>query len=128
LKKIALIISLLVSSLFAEINWLKYDDALAESKKSNKIIVVMLSREDCPACEYMDDIVFEDDNVIEMFNEDFLGVHLDIHNDFIPDGLTYVGTPTFHFVNKFERRLDRIDGGVNVKDFMLKLEEVKEAN
>ncbi|MBU1658135.1 thioredoxin family protein [bacterium] len=125
MKKIFLIISLLASSLFAEIVWLKYDDAVEQVKKNNKIIMVMLSREDCPTCEYMEDIVFEDKKVLEEFNKDFIGVHLDIHNDFIPEGLTYIGTPTFHFLNKFERRLDRLDGGANAKDFMDKLKEVK---
>ncbi|MBU0720643.1 thioredoxin family protein [bacterium] len=128
MSKIILIASLLVSSLFAEIHWMKYDDAIEKAKKENKIVMVMLSREDCPTCEYMDDIVFEDDNVVNEFNKDFLGVHLDIHNDFIPEGLTYIGTPTFHFLNKSERRLDRIDGGANARDFRDKLKEVKANN
>jgi thiol-disulfide isomerase/thioredoxin len=128
MKKIIFIAGLLVSTLFAQIPWMKYNDALVEAKKENKIIVVMLSKEDCPACEYMEDTVFEDDNVVQEFNKNFIGVHLDIHNDVIPNGLTYIGTPTFHFINTFERKLDRIDGGVNAKDFTDKLQEVKAHN
>ena len=125
MKKTVLILALLFSSLFAEIEWMGYDAALQKAGKENKIVMVMLSKEGCPACEYMMDIVFEDDNVIEEFNRDFIGVHLDIHEDYIPDEFTYIGTPTFHFVNKHGRKIGRIDGGVNVRDFTATMREVK---
>jgi len=128
MKKLLLTAILLVGSLFAEVTWVNYDDALKMAKKENKIVLVMLSREGCPACEYMDDIVFENDAVIDAMNKDFIGVHLDIHQDFVPDGLTYIGTPTFYFLNKHERKLERIDGGINAKKFADKLKEVKAAN
>ncbi|EDZ62189.1 putative thioredoxin [Sulfurimonas gotlandica GD1] len=128
MKKIILIISLLISSLFAEIKWVEYDDALELAKKENKIIMVMLSRENCVACEYMEDIVFDDDVVLKELYKDFIPVHIDIYKGFIPnDDLTYMGTPTFHFLNKHEKKIGRIDGGVNKKDFSDKLKEVKAA-
>lgn len=123
--KVFLIASLFISSLFAEIEWMKYDEAMEVAKKENKIVMVMLSREGCPACEYMKDIVFENDAVLAEFNKDFIGVHLDIHNDYIPDEFSYIGTPTFHFLNKHERKIERIDGGVNARDFTVKMKETK---
>lgn len=128
MRKIFLILSILATSLFAEIEWMKYDDAMKKANEENKFVMIMLSREGCPACEYMKDIVFEDDNVIIEFDLDFIGVHLDIHNDYIPEEFGYIGTPTFHFLNKHERKIDRIDGGVNVRDFTTKMREVKSAN
>ncbi len=125
MKKIILIVAVMVTSLFAEIEWLSYDKAFEKAKDENKIVMVMLSKEGCPACEYMIDIVFEDDNVIDEFNQDFIGVHLDIHEDYVPEDLPYIGTPTFHFLNKHGRKLDRIDGGANVRDFTTKMREVK---
>lgn len=127
-KKIIVIVSMLVTSLFAEIEWMQYDEAFVEAKKSNKIVMIMLSKEGCPACEYMKDIVFENDDVVDEFNQNFIGVHLDIHEDYIPEEFTYIGTPTFHFINKHERKLDRIDGGVNSRDFTSKMREVKANN
>jgi len=123
--KVFLIASLFISALFAEIEWMKYDEAMEVAKKENKIVMVMLSREGCPACEYMKDIVFENDAVLAEFNKDFIGVHLDIHNDYIPDEFSYIGTPTFHFLNKHERKIERIDGGVNARDFTVKMKETK---
>ncbi|NOR58530.1 MAG: thioredoxin fold domain-containing protein [Sulfurimonas sp.] len=128
MKKIILIVTLLVSSLFAEMKWVDYDDALEIAQKENKIIMVMLSRENCVACEYMEDIVFDDNAVVKEVLKDFIPVHIDIYKGFIPnDDLSYIGTPTFHFLNKDEEKIGRIDGGINKKDFYNKLKEVLEA-
>ena len=128
MKKIILIITLLVSSLFAEMKWVEYDDALETAQKENKFIMVMLSRENCGTCEYMEDVVFDDDAVVSEVLKDFIPVHIDIYKGFIPnDDLSYIGTPTFHFLNKDEKKIGRIDGGVNKKDFYNKLKEVLEA-
>ena len=124
MKKILLLATLLTSSLFADLTWHKYSEAIALAKAEDKIVMVMLSREDCPSCEYMKDIVFEDAKIMEMMEKKFLAVQIDIHKDYIPNSLTYIGTPTFHFLNKYESKIDRIDGGENVKTFMDKLEEL----
>lgn len=128
MKKIVLTLALLVSSIFADLNWVDYDDAIEMAEKNNKIVMVMLSREGCPACEYMTDIVFEYDNILKEINENFIPVHVDIHQDFMPEGLTFVGTPTFHFLDKSEKKLYKIDGGKNGKDFMDILTKVKASN
>jgi thioredoxin-related protein len=128
MKKIILLMALFASSLFADLNWVKYSKALEQAKAENKIVMVMLSKEDCPACEYMEDIVFESSNVMEAFSQKFIAVHIDIHNDYIPSGLTFIGTPTFHFLNKHESKIDRIDGGVNAKTFLDKLKELETKN
>ncbi|MCD6258797.1 MAG: thioredoxin family protein [Helicobacteraceae bacterium] len=125
MKKIALALLIMVSSLLAELKWVNYDSALDRAKESKKIVMVMLGREDCPACEYMKDIVFKDTKVQTEIDANFIPVYLDIHNDFLPSGLTYIGTPTFHFMNGYEIKKGRIDGGVNVADFMQEIEKVK---
>ncbi|MDD2906588.1 MAG: thioredoxin family protein [Sulfurimonas sp.] len=124
MKKIVLLIAFFATSLFADLTWVKYSEALKIAKEQNKIVMVMLSKEGCPACEYMEDIVFEDAKVMKAVAKDFVAVHIDIHNDYIPSGLTYIGTPTFHFLNKYESKLDRIDGGVNAKSFLDKVAEL----
>ena len=51
-----------------------------------------------------------------------------VDSDYISEEYPYIGTPTFHFLNKNERKIDRIDGGANVKDFTTKMREVKDSN
>lgn len=119
MKKIVFGMVLLVSSVFAEIKWAaSYDAALIQATKEKKNVMVMLSRENCPACEYMDDIVFEEKAVAAEVNKNFVPVHLDIHKDFLPDGLGYIGTPTFHFLDAKGKKIGRYDGGANIPNFM----------
>ncbi|MDO9209079.1 MAG: thioredoxin family protein [Sulfuricurvum sp.] len=126
MNKILLALSLIASCALAEIKWApSYDAALVQAKKEKKNIMVMLSKEGCPACEYMNDIVFEELAVENEINKKFVPVHLDIHKDFIPEGLGYIGTPTFHFINAKGEKLKRHDGGANIPTFMGILNSVK---
>jgi thioredoxin-related protein len=117
--KIILALSLLVSFASADFKWASsYDAALAQAKKEKKNVMVMLSKEDCPACEYMSDVVFEEKMVIHEVEKSYIPVHIDIHNDFVPDGLGYMGTPTFHFLDASGKKIGRYDGAANVPSFM----------
>lgn len=119
MEKIFLALSILASCAFAELKWApSYDAALTQAAKEKKKVMVMLSREECPACEYMEDIVFEEKAVANEIHNNFVPVHLDIHKDFIPDGLGYIGTPTFHFLNASGKKIGRHDGGANIPSFM----------
>lgn len=117
--KIVLFLSVLASIAFADLKWASsYDAALAQAKKEKKNVMVMLSRENCPACEYMSDVVFEEKMVASEIAKSYVPVHIDIHNDFIPDGLGYMGTPTFHFLDANGKKIGRYDGAANVPSFM----------
>jgi len=124
--KIILALSLLASLASAELKWASsYDAGLAQAAKEKKRVMVMLSKEDCPACEYMEDIVFEEKTVENEIHKSFVPVHIDIHKDFIPEGLGYIGTPTFHFLDAKGKKIGRYDGGANVQTFMGVLGKMK---
>lgn len=117
---------LFASCAFGEVKWASsYSAALAQAKKEHKNVMVMLSKEGCPACEYMEDIVFEEKAVVSAIEKGFVPVHLDIHNDTVPEGLGYIGTPTFHFVDAKGKKIARHDGGVNIPAFMGILSSIK---
>ena len=123
MKKIVLVIAFLITSVFADINWAEdIDDAYEIAVKENKKVMVMLSSKGCPACEYMKDIVFKDKNFINRFNKELIAVHIDIHDGFVPDGLEYFATPTFYFLDSNEKKLHRINGAHNSKEFSEELE------
>jgi len=126
MNKIIVALALFTSCVSAQINWApSYDAALTKAEKEKKNVMVMLSKEGCPACEYTEDIVFEEQAVENAITKNFIPVHLDIHKDFIPEGLGYMGTPTFHFVNSKGVKLKRHDGGANIPTFMGILNSVK---
>lgn len=125
MKKIFLIIAFLFTSAFSDINWAEdIEDAYEIAAKENKKVMVMLSRKGCPACEYMKGVVFEDKIFMSSFNKNFIAVHIDIHEDFVPEGLEYFATPTFYFLDADEKKLYRIDGAHNSKEFAEETEEV----
>lgn len=124
--KIVLVLSILASVAFGDLKWASsYDAALAQAKKEKKKVMVMLSRENCPACEYMSDVVFEEKMVALEVEKSYIPVHIDIHNDFIPDGLGYMGTPTFHFLDANGKKIGRYDGAANIPKFMSILGQYK---
>lgn len=121
-----LALSLIVTCVFADIKWAKsYDAALASAKKEKKNVMIMLSREGCPACDYMDNIVFEDTDVEEALTKGFIPVHIDIKKEKIPSGLGFIGTPTFHFVTSSGKKLKRIDGAVKTLELIEILNSIK---
>ena len=125
MKKLLLILTLLTNTLMADLVWLDYDIAVEQAQKSDKIVMVMLSQKGCPACEYMTDIVFKDKNIEAELSNKFLVVYTDIYTGFVEEGMSYAGTPTFYFLDKNEKTLDRFSGGLNVRDFGKKLKMVQ---
>ncbi len=119
MKKIVLMLSVLASGAWAELQWaVSYDAALAKAQKEKKNVMVMLSREGCEACEYMDDVVFEEKAVVSEVHKYYVPVHIDIRKDFVPEGLGYIGTPTFHFLSPEGKKRGRHDGAANIPTFM----------
>ena len=126
MKKILLVGMILCSSLFAQLKWANsYSAALAQAKKEGKGVMVMISREECPSCEYMEGVVLEDKVVIAEIQKRFVPVHLDIHNDFIPSNLSYIGTPTFYFLDSNGKKKERQDGAANIPNFMNIIQKIK---
>jgi len=126
MNKILVGLALVSSYAFAQINWApSYDAALAKAAKEKKNVMVMLSKEGCPACDYMENNVFEEQVIEDTINKNFIPVHLDIHKDKVPLELGYIGTPTFHFLNAKGEKLKRYDGGANIPTFMGILNSVK---
>ena len=127
MKRIAVLLAMTASLLMAELNWAdSYDAALAKAQKEGKMVMVMLSMEGCPACEYMQDVVFNDDKVVEELQMGFVPVYFDIHKESVPKGLGYIGTPTFHFLKADGTKAGRLDGGANVADFTEQMRTIKE--
>jgi len=126
MKKIVILLLLLVSSVFAQVEWGDMFDAYDDARESNKVVMVMLSREGCPGCEYMKSVVFEDKVVSKLLKEGFISVELDVQQDFVPENLEYFATPTFYFLDADEKILKRVNGGEKVKKFIKTLEAVRE--
>jgi thioredoxin-related protein len=126
MTKIVLGLVIVATCAFAQIKWAKnYESALSQATKEKKNVMVMLSKEGCPACEYMEGVVFEESAIEDTINAKFVSVHIDVQKEKIPAGLGFIGTPTFYFLNAKGEKLKRHDGGANIPDFMGILNSIK---
>jgi len=113
-------------NLFAQLDWIdSIDEAKELAEKQDKYIMLMLSQVHCDGCWYMQNIVFEDDEIFKMLETNFIPVYLEVDEDEIPSSFSYLGTPTFHFLGPNEDKLGfSINGVKNVKEFKIILEKV----
>ncbi len=125
MKKIILLIALFISSLMADVKYIDIFDAYDKAASEHKKVMVMLSKEGCPGCEYMESIVFKNKDVENYLQKNFVVVHVDIDKDGLPDGMDYFATPTFYFQDADNKILKRLNGGKNAKDFLETLKEIK---
>ena len=126
MTKVLMGLILLSLCLFAEPDWThSYTDAKKQAMKEHKLIMLMLSKEHCQACWYMEKIVFKEDKVNTLVRNNFIPVYVDIHKDVVPSEFDYIGTPTFYFLNaQGELIAPRMDGANNVKDFTKKINKI----
>lgn len=126
MKKELLSLLFISSAAMAQLSWApSYEAALVQAKADKKNVMVMLSKEGCPACEYMEDVVFEEKMVSDAIHKGFIPVHIDIHEAKVPAGLGFIGTPTFYFLDPNGKKLYRHDGGANVPTFLGVIRNVK---
>lgn len=103
-----------------------FDTAFREAQKSNKIIVLKAMTEHCHYCKKMDREVLVDDQVVKALQKDFVVVQVDITKKPLPLGLTAELTPSFFFIDKNKKVLQKVVGSWNVEDFLVILKEVNE--
>lgn len=101
MKKPALIVTLFSTLLCA--NELKtidtYKQALTIAKDQNKTVLLMTSIEGCPVCDYMKDIVFEREQVINYLDENYVVVIKDAEKERYPKRFYTRDMPSFYFVD-----------------------------
>jgi len=126
MRNIFISLMLLAASVFAEQGWLRsYEEGKTQALQENKLVLVMLSKEGCDACWYMENIVFEDSAVDTVLKKNFVPVYLDIHQDSVPEQFKYIGTPAFYFTDAQGKKIGHVlNGASNVKDFMSRINTV----
>ena len=112
--------------MYGESDWFtSYEEAKEQAHKDNKNVLIMLSKEGCDACWYMENIVFDDTNVKALIWKNFIPVYMDIDEEEVPAEFKFVGTPTFHFTDANGSKLGhRINGAKNVKEFIQRVNEI----
>ena len=121
------------TALFADLNWASnYAKAFADAKEQEKGVMIMLSKENCDACWYMEHIVFDEADLVEKIEKRFVPLYLDVNDDNIHD-LSFTSTPTLYFMQSTGETIERLDGVYNIKELTaamlkIKVEKVEEEN
>ncbi len=122
-----LMIFLFAISLFAaDFDWIdSMEKAKEQAFKENKLIMVMIEQKGCEACEYMDEVAFEDEKLVEFVENFYIPVKINLQKA-NKIGLKAFGTPTFYFLDKNGKKIGRqLVGAGTAKAFLQKLKEYK---
>ena len=112
----------------AELDWVyDFDTAKEQAAKENKLIMVMISQEGCPACDYMESVVFTSGPAVEIIQLMYVPLFVDIDEGPMPKGLRPFGTPTFYFLDANGKKIARqLVGGMKEPEFINHIRKVKE--
>ena len=110
----------------ADFDWIQnYKEALNLAKKQNRPIMVMISQKNCSMCEYMEEVTFENEDVVDFVEANFIPLKLSIAKA-KEIGLKAYGTPTFYFLDPDGKKFTRALVGAAVpKVFLEKIKEIK---
>ncbi len=126
-----IIINLLLTVwIFAsEIYWSNnYHMSRFEARKTNKDILLFVSSIDNPFCDYMEEDIFKEEEIVELVNRDYIAVKLIIETDKLPTGLLIFSAPTVYFLtNKGKQLYHRIAGEVTPKQMLKFLININKA-
>ncbi len=125
MNKIAVVVILL--SVWAHaLTWQTYESAVADAKKSNKIIMIDAVRTGCHYCADMEHNVFDDPKVSAWIEARFIPVKINISKEQMPLGIDVAMTPTFYFINSEAVLIKRIPGSWSWEDFESMLSTIKD--
>jgi len=105
MKKIVFTLLFLSISLFADVKFKKYDDALKEAQKDNKLIALTVVSTTCPWCHKLLKETLKDKTVESIINKDFIYVVINKDTTPLPNGITARMVPTTFFLDKTGQKI-----------------------
>ncbi|MCH9814231.1 MAG: thioredoxin family protein [Epsilonproteobacteria bacterium] len=128
-NKFIITLSIFTSTLFAvDFDFFTdYEKALTKSQTDQKIVMLMISSNECPMCNYMKNTVFEAESVVNYIEANYHLVEMQIEEKRYPEQFKAFATPTFYFIDpKTEKKIGRqFIGGAKPSEFLAKLKEIK---
>jgi len=126
---IYMMLMLAVSVGASEIKWAKdYESGMSEASRFNKPVLFVSSRHTCKYCVILEETTFQNKQVIEALNKDFISIiSYSDEKDYMPRELWQPGTPAIWFISpNGEPMFQPLMGAVNAENFLKAIEIVKE--
>lgn len=127
MKKIAVMVLMALGVNAAQFNWVyTYKEASAKALTENKPMVVYMHRPGCESCDFLEQKVFNDENLSAYVNEHYIPTLLNVSKSDAPKYLVVKASPVFHFVNGRGEKIEETQyGGKNAKAFLKILQDVE---
>ncbi len=112
----------------ADFDWIgSLQKGFGIAKKEKKPLMVMIEQKGCEACEYMDEVAFENSEAAEFIENFFVPVKLDLDSA-KSEGLKAFGTPTFYFFTYDKKQIGRqLVGAATAENFLKVLKKYKKS-
>lgn len=127
MKTITMILLLTMSLNATQFNWIyTYKEGSAKALAENKPMVVYMHRPGCESCDFLEQKVFNDENLSTYVNEHYVPVLLNVSKSDVPKSLKVSASPVFHFVTAKGEKIEETQyGGKNAKTFLKILQEIE---
>jgi len=113
-----------------KVNWaMNYDVAVNLAKSQNKLIMIDISKSDCPPCKYLATKVYTDDEVASYINKHFVPLFYLVDKDNLPvivENYFTGTTPTIMFLDPNGKLVYNMIGARPPKTFLNTLKSVVE--
>jgi len=128
------IVIILATNLFGidwsgKINWaINYDTAVNLAKSQNKLIMIDISKSNCPPCEYLATKVYTNDKVASYINNNFISLFYLVDEDklpFIVQNYFTGTTPTIVFLKPTGKLVYNVIGARPPEVFLDILKNIK---
>ncbi|MBL0721680.1 MAG: thioredoxin family protein [Sulfurovum sp.] len=122
INRLIILMTILTMALSAEITSLasSYQNGIANAKKYNKTLMVMFTDTNCKQCNYMQSSIYEDKEIADYINKNFVYLELDKDGN---HGLDIVIAPTIYFINSQGKVIGKIIGARNPELFLKELKK-----
>jgi thioredoxin-related protein len=119
-----LLILMMTLGLFAEVEFVdSYKEALELAHEENKLVMLMFSMQECPACKHMKEKVYTDERVSDYMDAYFISYEIDILEEEL-EGFRVYATPTYYFLRKDGSQIGKpFVGGASAEAFLQILKE-----
>lgn len=99
--------------------------AVSSMGKSDKLVLMIYTADDCPECAYMKKKVFHDPKVEQYLNTNYVIVEKNVQRDKLPDGYDYFGIPTMFFIDKSGHKKETLIGSKRAPEFAKELHRIR---
>ncbi len=102
-----------------------FKSAVASMGKTDKLVLMIYTADDCPECAYMKKKVFLDKGVAGYLNANFVIVEKNVHKGKLPEGFDYFGIPTMFFIDKAGNKKETLIGSQRPEPFAKELHRIR---